>query len=68
MPFSGFDVWGLLHSTSRQDLVRTAIQILELNLDLADKTGARQLVVVFDMENFNLRQYAWRPGKYTLIL
>lgn len=62
VPFAGFDVWGLLHSASRQDLVRAAIQILENNLDLSDKTGARQLVVVFDMEGFNLRQYAWRPG------
>lgn len=42
--------------------MRTAIQILEQNLDLADTTGARQLVVVFDMEDFNLRQYAWRPA------
>lgn len=62
VPFAGFDVWGLLHSASRQDLVRAAIQILEGNLDLADKTGVRQLVVIFDMEGFNLRQYAWRPG------
>lgn len=56
-------MWGLLHSASRQDLVRAAIQILERNLDLADKTGARELVVIFDMDGFNLRQYTWRPGK-----
>lgn len=62
IPFSGFDIWGLLHSATRQDLVRAAIKILEYNLNLADETGARQLVVVFDMEGFNLRQYAWRPA------
>lgn len=24
---------------------------------------AGQCTVIFDMENFNLRQYMWRPGK-----
>jgi hypothetical protein len=32
----------------------------------AQKFGqeASKVVCIMDMENFNLRQYAWRPGKY----
>lgn len=63
VPFAGLDIVGLLHSVARQDLVRTTIKILEENLQMARETGARQVVVVFDMDGFNLRQYAWRPGK-----
>lgn len=25
---------------------------------------ASKVICVMDMENFNIRQYAWRPGKY----
>lgn len=39
------------------------IRILEENLKLAAETGENQVVVIFDMEGFNIRQYAWRPGK-----
>lgn len=53
---------GLLHSASRQDLIKTAVHILEKNMELAAETGANQVVVIFDMDGFNLRQYAWRPG------
>jgi hypothetical protein len=36
----------------------------------AEKFGqvASKVVCIMDMENFNLRQYAWRPGKYHRIL
>nr|XP_023024344.1 SEC14-like protein 4 [Leptinotarsa decemlineata] len=61
VPFVGFDVVGLLHSATRQDLIKMTISILEKNLDMAAKTGENQVVVIFDMEGFNLRQYAWRP-------
>lgn len=44
------------------------IKVLEENMELAAKSGENQLVVIFDMEGFNLRQYAWRPGKLVLIL
>lgn len=38
------------------------IRILEENLKMAADTGENQVVVIFDMEGFNIRQYAWRPG------
>ncbi|KAJ8964509.1 hypothetical protein NQ314_004797 [Rhamnusium bicolor] len=62
VPFAGLDIVGLLHSTSRQALIRTTIQILEKNMAMAAETGANQVVVIFDVEGFNLRQYAWRPA------
>ncbi|XP_060529229.1 SEC14-like protein 4 [Cylas formicarius] len=67
VPFAGLDVVGLLHSATRQDLIRTTIQILESTLKTATETGANQLVVIFDMEGFNLRQYAWRPAAEMVI-
>lgn len=63
VPFAGFDVIGLIHSATRQDLIRMTIKILEENMTLAAKSGENQVVVIFDMEAFNLRQYAWRPGR-----
>lgn len=39
------------------------IRILEDNLQMAAETGENQVVVIFDMDGFNIRQYAWRPGK-----
>lgn len=63
IPFSGFDVVGLILSASRQDCIRMTIRILEENLRLAVETGENQVIVIFDMDGFNIRQYAWRPGK-----
>ncbi|XP_076253244.1 SEC14-like protein 2 isoform X1 [Rhynchophorus ferrugineus] len=69
VPFAGLDIFGLLNSTSKQDLIRTTIQILEKNLEVAKETGANSLVVIFDMEDFNLKQYIWRPaGEYIIAL
>ncbi|KAJ8984842.1 hypothetical protein NQ317_013043 [Molorchus minor] len=62
VPFAGLDVFGLINSCSKQDCVRATIRILEENLALAAQTGINKLVVIFDMEGFNLRQYAWRPA------
>lgn len=62
VPFVGFDVVGLIKSASRQDCIRMTIRILEENLRMAAETGENQVVVIFDMDGFNIRQYAWRPG------
>ncbi|KAJ8918626.1 hypothetical protein NQ315_013132 [Exocentrus adspersus] len=67
VPFVGFDVVGLIHSACRQDLIRMTIKVLEENMDLAAKSGENQVVVIFDMEGFNLRQYAWRPAAELVI-
>lgn len=37
-------------------------KILETNLKMAAETGENQLVVIFDMEGFDIKQYASRPG------
>ncbi|XP_077297895.1 SEC14-like protein 2 [Arctopsyche grandis] len=68
VPFAGLDLWGLLHSVSKSDMIRMIIKVLEYYLKLAleqsEKNGpnARQLVCVMDMEGFSMRQYAWRPA------
>uniref|UniRef100_A0A8D7ZT69 SEC14-like protein 2 n=4 Tax=Culex pipiens TaxID=7175 RepID=A0A8D7ZT69_CULPI len=74
IPFAGFDIWGLLHTVSRADIVRMTMQALERYMKLAfeqsQKTGnpaCRQVVVIFDMENFNLKQYVWRPASEVVI-
>lgn len=64
IPFAGLDIIGMLRSLSRQDLIKMAMHILEKNMDLAAKTGANEVVVIFDMDNFNIRPYAWRPGNF----
>ncbi|XP_035908420.1 SEC14-like protein 2 [Anopheles stephensi] len=74
IPFAGFDIWGLLHSVSRADIIRMTMQSLEGYMQLAyeqskktNNPGSRQFVVVFDMDNFNLKQYIWRPASEVVI-
>ncbi|GBP40960.1 SEC14-like protein 2 [Eumeta japonica] len=68
VPFAGLDVWGLLHSVSRNDIIRLILRHLENYLSLARKQGqtrgeaAMKLTAIFDLEGFNMRQYAWRPA------
>lgn len=57
------DIVGILHSVSRHDFIRFAINVLETTLEKAAKRGQHEIVVIFDMEGFQLRPYAWRPGK-----
>lgn len=69
VPFAGMDMWGCLHSMSRADFIRGTIQNLEHYMRIGfeqSKTrgpSARQFVILFDMKDFNLKQYTWRPGK-----
>lgn len=68
IPFAGLDIWGLLHTVSRADFIRATIQALENYMKIGFEQskihgpGARQFVVVFDMEGFSIKQYTWRPG------
>lgn len=62
LPFVGLDVWGLLHSINKHDIIRQTIIVLENYLDMAQKNGTHQVTLVVDMEGFSLRQYAWKPG------
>lgn len=65
--FGGLDIVGMLHSAAKQDLIRATVQILERNMDLSAKTGQNQVCVIFDMENWSLKQYAWRPAAEVVI-
>lgn len=62
LPFVGLDVWGLLHTISKHDIIRQTIIVLENYLDMAQTNGTHQVILVVDMEGFNLRQYAWKPA------
>ncbi|ENN77124.1 hypothetical protein YQE_06378, partial [Dendroctonus ponderosae] len=65
--FAGLDLLGLLHSASRQDLIRTTIQILERVVAIAAQSGIHGLCVICDMDDFSLRQYTWRPAAQYVI-
>jgi len=74
VPFAGLDIWGILHTVSKRDLIKMTIKTVESYLSLAaeqaQKFGqaAAKVVCIMDMENFNIRQYAWRPGKYHIMI
>lgn len=60
----------MMHTVSKADFIKMTIKTLESYLSLATEQaqkfgqGAANVVCIMDMENFNIRQYAWRPGKY----
>ncbi|CAH1280313.1 unnamed protein product [Diabrotica balteata] len=62
VPFKGFDPIGMLSSVSKLELIKNEAKILETNLKMAAETGEHQLVVIFDMEDFDIKQYASRPA------
>jgi len=67
------DMYGLLHTVSRNDIIRITMKYLEGYMkeafERSQKYGnnARQFVVLFDMEGFNIKQYAWRPAGEVVI-
>uniref|UniRef100_A0A336MG47 CSON000939 protein n=1 Tax=Culicoides sonorensis TaxID=179676 RepID=A0A336MG47_CULSO len=73
VPFAGMDFYGLLHVVSRSDFVRFILQLLEQYMKIAKKQSdehgpdARQFTVIFDMEGFYLKQFAWRPAAEVVI-
>lgn len=70
VPFAGMDMYGVLHAVSRSDMLRYTLQQLEKYMKIAYQQSithgpeARQFIVIFDMQDFYLKQYAWRPGKF----
>lgn len=66
-------MWGLLHTVSRGDVIRNTLQILEKFMKVCYEQSkihgpnAREVVVIFDMEGFNLKQYTWRPGAFNFL-
>ncbi|CAL1684857.1 unnamed protein product [Lasius platythorax] len=75
VPFAGMDMYGMLHVITQKEFVKVTIKILDQYLKLAREQSkkhgqiANQLIVIFDMEGFNLKQYLWRPaGELVLTL
>nr|CAD7401319.1 unnamed protein product [Timema cristinae] len=72
IPFAGLDMWGMLHSLNKTDFIRMTIKMIETYQGIAweqSKTcgkAAGTVSAIIDMENFNLRQYAWRPGDISI--
>ncbi|XP_026757927.2 SEC14-like protein 2 [Galleria mellonella] len=68
VPLVGLDVWGMLHSLSKSDVIRMVIKHLENYLAIAQKQAlthgpaALQATVIFDLEGFSMKQYAWKPA------
>jgi len=68
VPFAGLDMWGMMHTVSKTDFIKMTVKVLESYLstgtEQAQKFGqaATKVVCIMDMENFNIRQYAWRPA------
>uniref|UniRef100_A0A8D8LHI7 SEC14-like protein 2 n=1 Tax=Cacopsylla melanoneura TaxID=428564 RepID=A0A8D8LHI7_9HEMI len=66
--FSQFDVAGLLHCVSKNDVIRYVAKTLEGYIEEARRRGethgpqASKLVAIFDMSDFSMKQYAWRPA------
>ncbi|CRK92712.1 CLUMA_CG006247, isoform A [Clunio marinus] len=73
IPFSGIDVWGILHSAEKVDIVKNTIRLLESFMKIAYKQSldygpeARKFTVIFDMDNFSMKQYAYRPAAELVI-
>lgn len=73
VPFAGLDMYGLLHACTRADYVRGTIKNLEMYMGIGYEQsivhgpGARQFVILFDLKDFNLRQYTWRPAGEVII-
>jgi len=70
VPFSGLDIWGLLHAVSKADFIRMTARKLEKYLtesaEILKKAGkpscAPTLIAIMDMDNFSIKPYTWRPG------
>ncbi|XP_033185044.1 SEC14-like protein 2 isoform X1 [Bombus vancouverensis nearcticus] len=71
--FDALDIYGILHVVSRRDMIKVTIKRLEEYLKLCREQmlkhgpAAGQVVVIFDMQGFNLKQYLWRPAGEVVI-
>lgn len=73
VPFAGLDLFGQLHAVTRADYIRGTIKNLEMYMDIGYQQSrvhgpaARQFVIVFDLKDFNIKQYTWRPASEVII-
>ncbi|XP_017136917.1 SEC14-like protein 2 [Drosophila miranda] len=72
-PFYNFDIWGMMHCVTRFEFQKYLVLLIERFMKTAYEQSldhgwkARQLVVFFDMQDVNLKQYAWRPAAECVI-
>ncbi|KAH8408104.1 hypothetical protein KR222_003864, partial [Zaprionus bogoriensis] len=72
-PFYNFDIWGMMHCVTRFEFQKYLVLLLERFMNSAYQQSlehgwkARQLVVFFDCDSMNLKQYAWRPAAECVI-
>lgn len=73
IPFAGLDMWGMLHSVRKSEFIKMTLQKIEYYLSIMDeqvkKHGqqAAKVNLILDMENFNIRQYTWRPAGESIV-
>ncbi|XP_014615121.1 PREDICTED: SEC14-like protein 2 [Polistes canadensis] len=71
--FGEFDIYGLLHVTTKKEIIKTMVKYLEYYLKMCNeqvkKHGhlAGKITVIYDLEGFNLKPYLWRPATETII-
>lgn len=63
VPLGNIDIIGMLSSVDKDDFLKLTIKTLENVLELARQNDNNQLVAIFDLEDFNLKQFTWKPGK-----
>lgn len=69
VPFAGLDIFGILNSVSKREFIQMTVKQMETYLYLSRQQAkehgesALGIVSIIDVANFNLRQWAWRPGK-----
>ncbi|KAI5720556.1 hypothetical protein M8J77_008561 [Diaphorina citri] len=68
VPFSQLDIAGMLHAVTKNDIIRLVAKTVEGFIEEARRQGekhgpgATKLVAIFDMSDFSMKQYAWRPA------
>lgn len=66
VPIGALDVVGLINSAARMDLMRFTIKVLEHTLN-SNKKGKYEVIAIFDLEGFKLKDYAWKPAAELII-
>lgn len=58
------DLGGLLHCIDARDFKRVLMVLLERYLLLAKKNNLQQLTIIMDFDNFSIKPYLSKFGKY----
>ena len=70
VPYGGCDIRGLLQSVSQEDYIKYTVRVLESSrADMVKQTNkvghyVTQQCTIFDLDNFSLGSFTWKPGDY----